>query len=70
MAHEENCLLYPIGNAQECGNTVQTLINTPELFTKLSLNGYQTAVNMSSSIGYVTNISQAIGKVMEKIDAV
>ena len=65
LKHEENCLLYPIDIAQECGNAVQRVIQNPNLFTTLSLNGYTTAKKMGSSVDYVTNISQTINKVMK-----
>jgi glycosyltransferase involved in cell wall biosynthesis len=65
LEHEKNCLLYPIDQAQECGNAVDRLIQDPDLRTILTLNGYQTACDVASSVDYVTAISNLINKVMK-----
>jgi GT2 family glycosyltransferase len=60
----ENCLLYPVGDAQACGNLVQTLCKDANLRTNLSIAGYNTAVQASNPETYVTTISKIISRIM------
>jgi GT2 family glycosyltransferase len=66
LEHEKNSLLYPIGNAQACANHVQRLLKDQELFTNLSLAGYETAIRYSNATPYVNNVAFLINKIMEK----
>lgn len=56
LKHGENCLLYPVGDAQEGGLTVDKLISDYDLFKKLVVNGYNTAKQMAKPDKYLFNL--------------
>jgi glycosyltransferase involved in cell wall biosynthesis len=60
----ENCLLYPIGKAQEGAECVDRLVQDPDLFTKIVTNGFATAQATADPTVYRKNLNTVIKKVL------
>lgn len=58
----ENCLLWPIGDAQAGGEVVDKLINDTELFKKIVFGGYKTAQLASNAWDYIGKLNEVIHK--------
>jgi len=60
LKDQENCLLYPPGEAQQGGEAVDKLLSDPKLFQKLINNGYQTAGKAADPHQYVHTLRQLV----------
>jgi glycosyltransferase involved in cell wall biosynthesis len=65
LKHEENCLLYPVGDAQAGGEAVDRLINDLDLFNKIVVNGYETAWKSADYKPFQAKLNEIIKKVVE-----
>ena len=65
MKHEENCLLYPIGEPQAGAELVSKLVNDQELFTKLILAGYKTAFEAANPKPHRSKLNAVIKEVLK-----
>jgi GT2 family glycosyltransferase/glycosyltransferase involved in cell wall biosynthesis len=65
LRHEENCLLYPVGNPQKGAETVDRLVNDQALFTKIVVNGFRTAENAANSDNFQHNLNVVLRRVMQ-----
>jgi len=59
----ENCLLYPVGDAQAGAECVNRLVQDKGLITKLAINGYDTARKAADS----TDFKAAVNKVLLEV---
>lgn len=65
LRHEENCLLYPVGNPQRGAEMVDRLVNDQELFTKLVVNGFRTAEGAANPDNFQHNLNVVMRRVMQ-----
>jgi GT2 family glycosyltransferase/glycosyltransferase involved in cell wall biosynthesis len=65
LKHEENCLLYEVGDGQAAADAVDRLVNDSELFFTIVRNGYQTAVESSNWYEYQTNLLAVLDGVIK-----
>ncbi len=61
--HGENCLIYPVGNAQKCAEAVEAVLLDGDLFSNLLVNGYDTAQSLSNPTDYIENLETVIQEV-------
>jgi len=66
LKDRENCLLYPIGNAQKGGELIVEAVENEELFSKLIINGYKTAANAANPLPFRNNLNNVINMVLNK----
>jgi GT2 family glycosyltransferase/glycosyltransferase involved in cell wall biosynthesis len=66
LKHEENCLLFPVGQLQEGAEQVQRLLEDRQLFVRLLQNSYETACNMANPNPYVANLQRVIEEVCDE----
>ena len=64
----ENCLLYPVGDAQKGGELVDMLANDSKLFTKLVTNGHKTALDASDATVLQYNLNKVVEEVLNGTD--
>ncbi len=64
--HEENCLLYPIGDSAAMEASIERLIEDKELFKKIVINAYETADLYSDSTEFVQNLEKVIYELCQK----
>ncbi len=66
LKHGENCMLYPIGDAQKGAEMVDKLVNDQDLFSKIILGGHATATNAASPKEMRNKLDIVIRKVLEQ----
>jgi len=66
MKHEENCLLYPVGNPQAGAEAIDRLINDRKLMTKVVINGYSTAKLAASPEPFKAKVNKVILEVIDE----
>jgi glycosyltransferase involved in cell wall biosynthesis len=66
MRHEENCLLYPVGEAQAGADLVDRLVQDRDLMQKLVLNGYDTAKKSADPSGFSHKVNSVIREVLDE----
>jgi GT2 family glycosyltransferase/glycosyltransferase involved in cell wall biosynthesis len=64
LKDRENCLLYPVGDAQRGGELVTELVEDEALFTKLVVGGHKTASEAASPIRFRNKLNQVINTVL------
>lgn len=60
LRDKDNCLLYPVGDAQAGGTLVDQLLGDTELFKKLVTSGYDTAKKAAEPYTYIHTVREAI----------
>ena len=60
VKHEENSLVYTVGDAQACAEGVSRLLTDVNLFIKLVLGGYKTAEQTYNHATYIDNLEKVI----------
>lgn len=68
LKHEENCLLYPVGDPQAGAELVVRAVEDEELFTKLIVNGHRTAAGAANPNTYRSNLEKVVQSVLSKGD--
>lgn len=58
--HEENCLLYPIGDLKAMEEAIEKVLKDRDLFMKVVKKGHTTASRYSSSADFIDNIDKVI----------
>lgn len=61
----DNCLLYPAGDPQSGGRAVDRLAQDRELFKRLVVNGYNTAVDSADPKAYLDNVGRMLTEVFD-----
>jgi glycosyltransferase involved in cell wall biosynthesis len=61
--HEENCLIYPIGDLTAMEECIERLIEDRELFEKIIYNAYETARYHGGSDEFIMNLERVIYEV-------
>jgi GT2 family glycosyltransferase/glycosyltransferase involved in cell wall biosynthesis len=62
----ENCLLYAPGDAATAAKLVDKLANDQELFSKLVINGYETASGAADPAKFKSRVNKVIKEVVRK----
>lgn len=60
LRHNENCLMFPVGDAQAGGEAVDVLINDKEMFKNIVFGGYKTAQLASNPWDYISKLNAVI----------
>lgn len=60
----ENCLLYPVGDAQRGAELVHALVQNRDLIQKLAINGYKTAMDAANPEPFKKNLNKVIEEVL------
>lgn len=68
LKHEYNCLLYPVGEAQQGAELVDRLVQDRDLMQTLVLNGYKTAVEHADPTMFRENLNTVIREVLNGTD--
>jgi len=58
-----NCLIFPKGDVPQLITAIESVINSPDLYKRLSQNGFNTAEKWSDPKQYMDNINQMIKEV-------
>ncbi len=64
--HEENCLLFPIGDRAAMEASIERLIEDPELSQKIVVKAHETAEMYSDPTDFTQNLEKAIYQVCQK----
>lgn len=64
LRHGENCLLYPIGEAQKGAELVNELVQSRDLIQKFAINGYKTAREVADAGPFKHKLNKIIKGVL------